>query len=98
MHFIIHKYVSMTLLYTHTQNIACKHQMCTQGQANQILNTASEYKQFLCRSCCGEIECVCFFDLLSSGGVRVGSSDVKSVSKLDTSVASVTSGLKGGSI
>ena len=36
--------------------------------------------------------------LLSSGGVSVGSSDVKSVSKLDTSVASPTSGLKGGSI
>ena len=36
--------------------------------------------------------------LLSSGGVRVGSSEVKSVSKLETSVSLVTSGLNGGSI
>ena len=35
---------------------------------------------------------------LSSGGVSVGSSDVKSVSKLETSVSLVTSGLNGGSI
>ena len=41
---------------------------------------------------------MCFIGLLSSGGVSVGSSEVKSVSKLDTSVASVTSGLNGASI